>query len=135
MTIESFPQLVLPQEARKLEDRLADAALGKAFLLQGGDCAESFKEFNENNIRNTFQVLLKMGIVLTFGSQMPIIKQVGRIAGQFAKPRSNPFEIKDGMKLPIYQGDIINDTAFNQKSRTPDPLKDCLEHMLNLQLL
>ncbi|PIA40957.1 hypothetical protein AQUCO_02300019v1 [Aquilegia coerulea] len=115
-----FPPLVFAGEARKLEDKLADAAVGKAFLLQGGDCAESFKEFNANNIRDTFRVLLQMGIVLTFGAQIPIIK-VGRMAGQFAKPRSDPFEVRDNVKLPSYQGDNINSDAFNEKSRTPDP--------------
>ncbi|OVA06876.1 DAHP synthetase [Macleaya cordata] len=118
--LERFPPLVFAGEARKLEERLADAAVGKAFLLQGGDCAESFKEFSANNIRDTFRVLLQMGVVLTFGAQMPIIK-VGRMAGQFAKPRSDPFEIKDGVKLPSYQGDNINSDNFDEKSRTPDP--------------
>ncbi|GMI71743.1 3-deoxy-d-arabino-heptulosonate 7-phosphate synthase, 3-DEOXY-D-ARABINO-HEPTULOSONATE-7-PHOSPHATE 2 [Hibiscus trionum] len=119
-TIGSFPPIVFAGEARKLEDRLANAAVGKAFLLQGGDCAESFKEFNGTNIRDTFRVLLQMGIVLTFGAQMPVIT-VGRMAGQFAKPRSDPFEIKDGVKLPSYRGDNINGDAFDEKSRVPDP--------------
>ncbi|RWR81002.1 DAHP synthetase [Cinnamomum micranthum f. kanehirae] len=119
-TLESFPPLIFAGEARKLEERLADAAVGKAFLLQGGDCAESFKEFNANNIRDTFRVLLQMGVVLTFGGQMPIFK-VGRMAGQFAKPRSDPFETKDGVKLPSYQGDNINSDVFDEKSRMPDP--------------
>ncbi|XP_026432597.1 phospho-2-dehydro-3-deoxyheptonate aldolase 2, chloroplastic-like [Papaver somniferum] len=118
--LERFPPLVFAGEARKLEERLADAAVGKAFLLQGGDCAESFKEFGANNIRDTFRVLLQMGVVLTFGAQMPIIK-VGRMAGQFAKPRSDPFETKDGVTLPSYQGDNINSDAFDEKSRRPDP--------------
>ncbi|KAL5715772.1 3-deoxy-7-phosphoheptulonate synthase [Ranunculus cassubicifolius] len=118
--LTKFPPLVFAGEARKLEDRLADAAVGKAFLLQGGDCAESFKEFTANNIRDTFRVLLQMGLVLTFGAQIPIIK-VGRMAGQFAKPRSDPFEVRDGVKLPSYQGDNINSDAFNEKSRMPDP--------------
>ncbi|KAG2676498.1 hypothetical protein I3760_12G055100 [Carya illinoinensis] len=119
-TLESFPPIVFAGEARKLEDRLAQAAMGDAFLLQGGDCAESFKEFNGTNIRDTFRVLLQMGIVLTYGAQIPVIK-VGRMAGQFAKPRSEPFEIKDGVKLPSYRGDNINGDAFDEKSRTPDP--------------
>lgn len=119
-TLESFPPLIFAGEARKLEERLGDAAVGKAFLLQGGDCAESFKEFNANNIRDTFRVLLQMGVVLTFGGQMPIFK-VGRMAGQFAKPRSDPFETKDGVKLPSYQGDNINSDVFDEKSRMPDP--------------
>ncbi|KAK4783401.1 hypothetical protein SAY86_007775 [Trapa natans] len=119
-TIESFPPIVFAGEARSLEERLADAAMGNAFLLQGGDCAESFKEFSANNIRDTFRILLQMGAVLMFGGQMPVIK-VGRMAGQFAKPRSDPFEEKDGKKLPSYKGDNINGDAFNEKSRIPDP--------------
>ncbi|EOY24169.1 3-deoxy-d-arabino-heptulosonate 7-phosphate synthase isoform 3 [Theobroma cacao] len=119
-TIGSFPPIVFAGEARKLEEKLANAAVGKAFLLQGGDCAESFKEFNANNIRDTFRVLLQMGIVLTFGAQIPVIA-VGRMAGQFAKPRSEPFEIKDGVQLPSYRGDNINGDAFDEKSRVPDP--------------
>ncbi|KAF3793005.1 Phospho-2-dehydro-3-deoxyheptonate aldolase 1 [Nymphaea thermarum] len=118
--IESFPPLVFAGEARKLEERLAEAAVGRAFLLQGGDCAESFKEFNADNIRDTFRVLLQMGVVLMFGGQMPVIK-VGRMAGQFAKPRSEPTETKDGVTLPSYQGDNINADAFDEKSRIPDP--------------
>ncbi|KAM0904302.1 hypothetical protein ACQ4PT_018095 [Festuca glaucescens] len=119
-TIEAFPPIVFAGEARNLEERLGDAAMGRAFLLQGGDCAESFKEFNGNNIRDTFRVLLQMSAVLTFGGQMPVIK-VGRMAGQFAKPRSDNFEVKDGVKLPSYRGDNINGDAFNEKSRIPDP--------------
>ncbi|CAN6325028.1 unnamed protein product [Urochloa humidicola] len=94
--------------------------MGRAFLLQGGDCAESFKEFSSNNIRDTFRVLLQMSAVLMFGAQMPVIK-VGRMAGQFAKPRSEPFEVRDGVKLPSYRGDNINGEAFDEKSRVPDP--------------
>ncbi|XAR48547.1 3-deoxy-7-phosphoheptulonate synthase [Bertholletia excelsa] len=119
-TIEAFPPLVFAGEARSLEERLADAAMGNAFLLQGGDCAESFKEFNANNIRDTFRILLQMSVVLMFGGQMPVIK-VGRMAGQFAKPRSDPFEEKNGVKLPSYKGDNVNGDAFDLKSRTPDP--------------
>ncbi|KAJ8432016.1 hypothetical protein Cgig2_026719 [Carnegiea gigantea] len=119
-TIENFPPIVFAGEARILEERLADAAMGNAFLLQGGDCAESFKEFNANNIRDTFRVLLQMGAVLTYGGQMPVIK-VGRMAGQFAKPRSDSFEEKNGVKLPSYRGDNINGDAFDEKSRIPDP--------------
>ncbi|KAL9228731.1 hypothetical protein vseg_004280 [Gypsophila vaccaria] len=119
-TIEDFPPIVFAGEARILEDRLADAALGNAFLLQGGDCAESFKEFNANNIRDTFRVLLQMGTVLMYAGQMPVVK-VGRMAGQFAKPRSDNFEVKDGVKLPSYRGDNINGDAFDEKSRIPDP--------------
>ncbi|KAG8047826.1 hypothetical protein GUJ93_ZPchr0008g13986 [Zizania palustris] len=119
-TVETFPPIVFAGEARNLEERLAEAAVGRAFLLQGGDCAESFKEFNANNIRDTFRVLLQMSVVLMFGGQMPVIK-VGRMAGQFAKPRSDGFEERDGVKLPSYRGDNINGDAFNEKSRSPDP--------------
>ncbi|KAM0833909.1 hypothetical protein ACQ4PT_063969 [Festuca glaucescens] len=119
-TIETFPPIVFAGEARHLEERLAEAAMGRAFVLQGGDCAESFKEFNANNIRDTFRVLLQMGAVLMFGGQVPVVK-VGRMAGQFAKPRSGNFEEKDGVKLPSYRGDNINGDAFDMKSRTPDP--------------
>ncbi|KAI3751619.1 hypothetical protein L2E82_22710 [Cichorium intybus] len=108
-TLNSFPPIVFAGEARNLEERLGEAAMGNAFLLQGGDCAESFKEFNANNIRDTFRVILQMGAVLTLGGQMPVIK-VGRMAGQFAKPRSDPFEEKDGVKLPSYRGDNVNAT-------------------------
>ncbi|XP_072963866.1 phospho-2-dehydro-3-deoxyheptonate aldolase 1, chloroplastic-like [Typha angustifolia] len=119
-TLEGYPPLVFAGEARKLEERLAEAAMGRAFLLQGGDCAESFKEFNANNIRDTFRVLLQMSVVLTFGGQMPIVK-VGRMAGQFAKPRSSSLETKDGVTLPSYQGDNINSDVFDEKARDPDP--------------
>lgn len=118
--LEAFPPIVFAGEARSLEERLGAAAMGEAFLLQGGDCAESFKEFHANNIRDTFRILLQMGAVLMFGGQMPVIK-VGRMAGQFAKPRSGPFEEKNGVKLPIYKGDIINGDAFDLKSRVPNP--------------
>eukprot|EP01018_Ginkgo_biloba_P034803 Gb_21844 [translate_table: standard] len=118
--LETFPPLVFAGEARKLEERLGEAALGNAFLLQGGDCAESFKEFNANNIRDTFRLLLQMAVVLMFGGQMPIVK-VGRMAGQFAKPRSDDFEVVDGVKLPSYRGDNINGDMFNVNDRQPDP--------------
>ncbi|XP_061336558.1 phospho-2-dehydro-3-deoxyheptonate aldolase 2, chloroplastic [Gastrolobium bilobum] len=119
-TIESFPPIVFAGEARNLEERLAEAAMGNAFILQGGDCAESFKEFSANNIRDTFRLLLQMGVVLMFGGQMPIVK-VGRMAGQFAKPRSDPYEEINGVKLPSYKGDNINGDVFDEKSRIPDP--------------
>nr|AXP11714.1 3-deoxy-D-arabino-heptulosonate 7-phosphate synthase [Senna obtusifolia] len=119
-TLESFPPIVFAGEARGLEEKLAQAAMGNAFLLQGGDCAESFKEFNANNIRDTFRVILQMGVVLMFGGQMPVIK-VGRMAGQFAKPRSDPFEERNGVKLPSYRGDNVNGDAFDTASRIPDP--------------
>ncbi|CAH2033615.1 unnamed protein product, partial [Thlaspi arvense] len=119
-TIEAFPPIVFAGEARLLEERLGQAAMGEAFLLQGGDCAESFKEFNANNIRDTFRILLQMGAVLMFGGQVPVVK-VGRMAGQFAKPRSDSFEERDGVKLPSYRGDNINGDTFDSKSRIPDP--------------
>ncbi len=115
-----FPPLVFAGEARKLEARLADVAAGRAFLLQGGDCAESFAEFHPDKIRDTFKVLLQMAVVLTFGAQMPVVK-VGRMAGQFAKPRSGPTETVDGVELPSYRGDIINDMEFTAAARRPDP--------------
>ncbi|KAM5577184.1 hypothetical protein ABKV19_007833 [Rosa sericea] len=119
-TIESFPPIVFAGEARHLEEKIAEAAMGNAFLLQGGDCAESFKEFSANNIRDTFRVMLQMGVVLMFGGQMNVVK-VGRMAGQFAKPRSAPVEEKNGVTLPAYRGDNINGEAFDLQSRTPDP--------------
>nr|GEU64367.1 phospho-2-dehydro-3-deoxyheptonate aldolase 2, chloroplastic-like [Tanacetum cinerariifolium] len=118
--LESYPPIVFAGECRKLEERLGEAARGDAFLLQGGDCAESFKEFKTDNIRDTFRLLLQMSVVLMFGGQMPVIK-VGRMAGQFAKPRSDSFEEKDGVKLPSYRGDNINGDSFDEKSRIPDP--------------
>jgi 3-deoxy-7-phosphoheptulonate synthase len=118
--LKSFPPLVFAGEARVLTDRLAQVAAGKAFLLQGGDCAESFAEFHPNNIRDTFRVLLQMAVVLTFGSHMPVVK-VGRMAGQFAKPRSAETEEQAGVSLPAYRGDIVNDINFEEGARAPDP--------------
>jgi 3-deoxy-7-phosphoheptulonate synthase len=118
--LADYPPLVFAGEARRLEERLADAALGNAFLLQGGDCAESFKEFNANNIRDTFRVLLQMGVVLMFGGQMPVVK-VGRMAGQFAKPRSADTELVNGTELPSYRGDNINADLPTIEARVPDP--------------
>ncbi|XP_054796824.1 phospho-2-dehydro-3-deoxyheptonate aldolase 1, chloroplastic-like [Prosopis cineraria] len=119
-TLDAFPPIVFAGEARSLEERLGQAAMGNAFLLQGGDCAESFKEFNAVNIRDTFRVILQMSAVLMLGGQMPVIK-VGRMAGQFAKPRSEPLEERNGLKLPGYRGGNVNGDAFDEKSRTPDP--------------
>ena len=116
----SYPPLVFAGEARNLKAELAKACAGESFLLQGGDCAESFAEFHPNNIRDTFRVLLQMAVVLTFASKLPIVK-VGRMAGQFAKPRSAPNEVIGGVDLPSYRGDIINDIAFAPDSREPDP--------------
>ncbi|MCX4025281.1 3-deoxy-7-phosphoheptulonate synthase class II [Endozoicomonas sp. SM1973] len=114
------PPLVFAGEARSLQTKLADVAQGKAFLLQGGDCAESFAEFNANNIRDTFKVMLQMAIVLTFGGACPIVK-VGRMAGQFAKPRSADMESQGDISLPSYRGDIINAIEFSEDARIPDP--------------
>ena len=116
----NYPPLVFAGEARKLRAQLADVAEGKAFLLQGGDCAESFAEFHPNNIRDTFRVLLQMAVVLTFASGKPVVK-VGRLAGQFAKPRSSDVEEIDGVTLPSYRGDMINDMAFTEVGRAADP--------------
>lgn len=118
--LKTYPPLVFAGEARNLKASLADVAGGRAFLLQGGDCAESFAEFHPDNIRDTFRVLLQMAVVLTFAAGMPVVK-VGRIAGQFAKPRSEDFETRDGVSLPSYRGDIINGIAFDEASRIPDP--------------
>jgi 3-deoxy-7-phosphoheptulonate synthase len=115
-----YPPLVFAGEARALMGDLAQVAAGKAFLLQGGDCAESFAEFHPNNIRDTFRVILQMAVVLTYASKLPIVK-VGRMAGQFAKPRSAPNEEMGGTSLPSYRGDIVNDIAFDEASRRPDP--------------
>src|SRR6186997_1889676 len=109
--LAGFPPLVFAGEARNLTKQLARVAEGKAFLLQGGDCAESFAEHGANNIRDLFRVFLQMAVVLTYAGSLPIVK-IGRIAGQFAKPRSSPTEKIDGVELPSYRGDIINDIAF-----------------------
>lgn len=118
--LRAMPPLVFAGEARSLEAQLGRVAAGKAFLLQGGDCAESFAEFSANTIRDTFRVLLQMAVVMTFGAAMPVVK-VGRMAGQFAKPRSSPTETKDGLELPSYRGDMVNGMAFDAESRVPDP--------------
>jgi 3-deoxy-7-phosphoheptulonate synthase len=118
--LRAYPPLVFAGEARRLQEALGNVAEGKAFLLQGGDCAESFAEFSANNIRDTFRVLLQMAVVLTFGAALPVVK-VGRIAGQFAKPRSAPTETVGGVELPSYRGDIVNGMEFNAEARKPDP--------------
>ncbi|WP_448586043.1 class II 3-deoxy-7-phosphoheptulonate synthase [Thermaurantiacus sp.] len=118
--LRGFPPLVFAGEARELRARLAEAVHGRAFLLQGGDCAESFAEFHPNTIRDTFRVLLQMAVTLTFASHMPVVK-VGRMAGQFAKPRSAATEEQGGRVLPAYRGDIVNDIAFDEAARRPDP--------------
>ena len=118
--LRALPPLVFAGEARRLTERLADVEAGRAFLLQGGDCAESFKEFSTDNIRDTFRLILQMAVVLTFAGRKPVVK-VGRIAGQFAKPRSSSVEMIDGVQLPSYRGDIINGMGFTAAERVPDP--------------
>src|SRR5690554_3767247 len=118
--LATFPPLVFAGEARDLKTRLAAVANGEAFLLQGGDCAESFAEHGADNIRDFFRVFLQMAVVLTYAGAQPVVK-VGRIAGQFAKPRSSDIEAKDGISLPSYRGDIINGIDFTEASRFPDP--------------
>jgi len=118
--LRALPPLVFAGEARRLTERLAQVEAGKAFLLQGGDCAESFKEFSTDNIRDTFRLILQMAVVLTFAGRKPVVK-VGRIAGQFAKPRSSSVEMIDGVELPSYRGDIINGMNFTAAERIPDP--------------
>jgi 3-deoxy-7-phosphoheptulonate synthase len=118
--LQSFPPLVFAGEARALKKELAEVAEGRAFLLQGGDCAESFAEHGADNIRDFFRVFLQMAVVLTFAGSLPVVK-IGRIAGQFAKPRSSPTETIGGVELPSYRGDIINDIAFTLEGRTADP--------------
>ncbi len=119
-TLRGMPPLVFAGEARRLKGLLGDVAEGRAFLLQGGDCAESFKEFQADNIRDTFRLILQMAVVLTFAGGKPVVK-VGRMAGQFAKPRSSATETIDGVTLPSYRGDIINGMDFEAGARMPDP--------------
>lgn len=117
-----FPPLVFAGEARRLKQNLALAARGEAFVLQGGDCAEGFADFTANIIRDQFRVLLQMAVVLTFGGGLPVVK-LGRMAGQFAKPRSSETETRNGVTLPSYRGDIINGPEFTAEARTPDPAR------------
>ncbi len=119
-TLRGFPPLVFAGEARALTAHLADVAAGRAFLLQGGDCAESFAEFHPDNIRDMFRVMLQMAVVLTFGAACPVVK-VGRMAGQFAKPRSADTETIDGVTLDSYRGDMVNGMEFTAAARRPDP--------------
>jgi len=118
--LSTFPPLVFAGEARDLKKALARVAVGEAFLLQGGDCAESFEDHSANNIRDFFRVFLQMAVVLTFAAASPVVK-VGRIAGQFAKPRSSPTEKRGGVELPSYRGDVVNGAEFSAAARTPDP--------------
>ena len=135
--LKSYPPLVFAGEARRLKAQLGDVAEGRAFLLQGGDCAESFAEFHPDNIRDTFRVLMQMAVVLTYGANRPVVK-VGRMAGQFAKPRSSDTEIQDGVALPSYRGDIINGIEFTPEAREPDPermIQSYLQAAATLNLL
>ena len=118
--LKNLPPLVFAGEARLLKSQLADVANGKAFLLQGGDCAESFAEFHADNIRDSFKAMMQMAVVMTYAGGLPVVK-VGRMAGQFAKPRSSDFESLNGVELPSYRGDIINGSEFTKTARTPDP--------------
>lgn len=120
--LAKYPPLVFAGEARRLKRALAAVSRGEGFLLQGGDCAESFAEFSADAIRDTFKVMLQMAMVLTYGAKVPVVK-VGRMAGQFAKPRSAPTETIGGVELPSYRGDIINELAFTPEARIPDPRK------------
>jgi len=125
--LAGFPPLVFAGEARKLKKALGQVAKGEAFLLQGGDCAESFAEHSADNIRDFFRVFLQMAVVLTFAGSCPVVK-VGRVAGQFAKPRSAPTEVIDGVELPSYRGDIINDIEFEAAGRNPDPRRQLMAY-------
>lgn len=119
-TISNMPPLIFAGECRTLQNRLAKAAFGEAFMLFGGDCAEAFSQFSANRIRDTYRVLLQMSVIMMFGGGVPVVK-LGRIAGQFAKPRSANTETKDGVELPAYRGDIINGPEFTSAARVPDP--------------
>jgi 3-deoxy-7-phosphoheptulonate synthase len=135
--LASYPPLVFAGEVRKLKAQLAEVAEGRAFLLQGGDCAESFAEFSADNIRDTFKVMLQMAVVLTFGAKCPLVK-VGRMAGQFAKPRSAPTELVAGRELPSYRGDIVNGFEATDADRVPAPermLQAYLQSAATLNLL
>ena len=120
--LAKYPPLVFAGECRRMKEKLGAVSRGEAFLLQGGDCAESFNDFRADNIRDTFKVLLQMAMILTFGAKVPVGK-VGRMAGQFAKPRSAPTETQNGVELPSYRGDIINDLPFTPEARIPNPAK------------
>jgi len=125
--LATYPPLVFAGEARRLKSQLANVSAGKGFLLQGGDCAESFAEHGADTIRDFFRAFLQMAVVLTFGAQQPVVK-VGRIAGQFAKPRSSNIEKQGDIELPSYRGDIINGIEFNEKARIPDPERQIMAY-------
>ena len=118
--ISQYPPLVFAGEVRALKQQLAEAAQGNGFLIQGGDCAETFAEFRADPIRDKLKILLQMSVVLTYGASCNVVK-IGRIAGQFAKPRSADTETRDGTELPSYRGDAVNDLDFTEKSRIPNP--------------
>ena len=118
--LEGLPPLVLAAECDQLKDRLASVARGEAFLLQGGDCAETFAGTTAETIRGKFRTLLQMAVVLTYAASVPVVK-IGRLAGQFAKPRSSGIETRDGIALPAYRGDAVNGLEFTAAARTPDP--------------
>ncbi|MGI3167540.1 class II 3-deoxy-7-phosphoheptulonate synthase [Pseudooceanicola sp. C21-150M6] len=120
--LSKYPPLVFAGEARRLKEALGQAGRGEAFVMQGGDCAEAFDQFSADSIRDTFKVMLQMAMVLTFGAKVPVVK-IGRMAGQFAKPRSAPTEVIDGVELPSYRGDIINELDFTPEARIPNPEK------------
>jgi 3-deoxy-7-phosphoheptulonate synthase len=135
--LAAMPPLVFAGEARNLQASLADVAAGNAFLLQGGDCAESFAEFGANKIRDTFRLMLQMAVVMTYAGSLPVLK-VGRMAGQFAKPRSSDTETKNGVTVPAYRGDIINGYEFDAKTRIPEPermVRDYNQSAATLNLL
>jgi 3-deoxy-7-phosphoheptulonate synthase len=118
--LEKLPPLVFAGECDQLKERLASVARGEAFLLQGGDCAETFAAATAHGVRGKLRTLLQMAVVLTYAASVPVVK-VGRMAGQFAKPRSAPTERRDGVELPVYRGDAVNGLAFTAEARTPDP--------------
>ena len=120
--LSKYPSLIFSEEADKLKNHLKEVSKGESFLLQGGDCAESFTNFNTDNIKNFFKLMLQLNMILMYGTGKSVVK-IGRIAGQFAKPRSSNFEEKNGIKLPSYRGDIINSMSFTEEGREPDPLK------------
>lgn len=120
--LHHYPPLVFAGEARRLKERLAEAGRGKAFVLQGGACAESFQDFTADIVRDNFRILLQMAVVLTFGGKVPVVK-IGRMAGQYAKPRSSEMETRNGISLPCYRGDVINRPEFTQEARKADPMR------------